>query len=271
MKFWLVDAFTSQPFAGNPAGVCVVGEFPGDVTMQKIAAELHWSQTAFVKPMADHHFHVRWFSPKDEAPICGHATLATAHILWQEQHTYSDTIWFESLAGPLVAKRNESGAISLDFPSKPVEACILSNHIHEVLGDVRVEAAYRDSLVEVVVLSDADELQKLEPRLDLLEKLSCRALSVTAPGPDGYDFCSRYFAPKVGIPEDPVCGSAHCRLAPYWSKRLNKTDLKAYQSSMRGGIIHCRVSESRVELTGNAITMCEGFFPHHQLELGNQS
>ena len=270
MKFWLVDAFTSQPFAGNPAGVCVVGEFPSDSTMQKIAGELHWSQTAFVKPIADHHFHIRWFSPKDEAPICGHATLASAHILWKKQHTASDTIWFESLAGPLVAKRGEDEAITLDFPSKPIVECTLSNHMRDVLGDVRVEAAYRDSLIEVVVLADASELMSLTPRLDLLQKLPCRALSVTAPGPDGYDFCSRYFAPKVGIPEDPVCGSSHCRLAPYWADRLGKNYLKAYQASPRSGVVHCHVRESRVDLTGHAVIVCEGFFPNYQLELGSQ-
>lgn len=270
MKFWLVDAFTSQPFAGNPAGVCVINEFPSDQMMQKIAGELNWSQTAFVKPLGEHHFHIRWFSPKDEAPICGHATLAASHILWQEKHTLNDTIWFESLAGPLVARRNDDGAVMLDFPLKPIEPCVLSDHMHDILGDVRVEAAYRDSYIEVVVLADVHELQSLEPRLDLLEKLPCRALSVTAPGPNGYDFCSRYFAPKVGIYEDPVCGSAHCRLAPYWAERLGKNHLKAYQASPRGGVIYCDVSESRVELTGYAVTMCEGFFPNYQLELGEK-
>lgn len=271
MKFWLVDAFTSQPFAGNPAGVCVVGEFPHDGLMQKIACELHWSQTAFVKPIADHHYHIRWFSPRDEAPICGHATLASAHILWQEQHTSSNTVWFESLAGPLVARRNDSGAVTLDFPVRPIEPCILSDHMRSVLGDVRVEAAYRDAWIEVVVLADVQELQNLQPRLDLLSLLPCRALCVTAAGPDGYDFASRYFAPKVGIPEDPVCGSAHCRLTPYWSERLGKNHLKALQASPRGGVIDCKMNESRVELTGFAVTMCEGSFPNTQLELKRQA
>ena len=262
--FWLVDAFTDRAFSGNPAGVFIVDEFPDTSIMQAIAAELNWSQTAFVKYLPENmhdHFHIRWFSPRDEAPICGHATLASAHILWEQNFTRKNKITFESLAGPLVATKNENGWITLDFPRKQLVECLLPPQLKQALtnenGEVEIASVLRDDLIYVVTLKSQNDLITLKPNLSLIESLDCRAVSVTAPGREGYDFESRYFAPRVGIPEDPVCGSSHCRLGPLWAERLGKTSLMAYQASRRGGFLKLDIFQNRVEISSQAITVCE--------------
>lgn len=265
--FWLVDAFTDRAFAGNPAGVFVVDDFPAPALMQAIAAELNWSQTAFVKhlktPTDDtDYFHVRWFSPRDEAPICGHATLASAHILWEKRITQKPKLQFESLAGPLTVTQEKDHWITLNFPQRGVHECDLPLALKQALvtekGEVEITSVMRDELIYIVTLRNQSDLMALRPNLTLIETLDCRAVSVTATGRDHYDFESRYFAPRVGIPEDPVCGSSHCRLAPLWAERLGKTSLMAYQASKRGGFIKINVlNDGRVTLSSKAITICE--------------
>lgn len=266
--FWLVDAFTDRAFAGNPAGVFVVDNFPEPNLMQAIAAELNWSQTAFVKHLKTSendtdYFHIRWFSPRDEAPICGHATLASAHILWEKNFTQKSKLVFESLAGPLIVTREKDHWITLNFPQKELKECDLPLPLKQALStekdDIEITSVMRDDLIYVVTLRNQSDLVALKPNLALIETLDCRAVSVTATGRDGYDFESRYFAPRVGIPEDPVCGSSHCRLAPLWAERLGKTSLMAYQASRRGGFIKINVlTDGRITMSSKAITVCEG-------------
>lgn len=265
--FWLVDAFTDRAFAGNPAGVFVVDDFPDPTLMQSIAAELNWSQTAFVKHLSSKedfdHFHIRWFSPRDETPICGHATLASAHILWEQNFTKKSKLVFESLAGPLIVTKEQNDWITLNFPQKGLAGCLLPSALKQALvtpnSEVEITSVMRDELIYVVTLKNQSDLVALTPNLSLIETLDCRAVSVTAPGREGYDFESRYFAPSVGIPEDPVCGSSHCRLAPLWAERLGKTSLMAYQASKRGGFIKIDIcDDARVAMSSKAITVCEG-------------
>lgn len=258
MKIWLVDAFTDVIFRGNPAGICLVDEFPADSMMQQIAAEMNWSETAFVTQKAEHHFHIRWFSPRDEAPLCGHATLAAAHILWQEKRTKANFLTFDSLSGLLTAEKQPEGWIQLNFPSRHVEPCALPDRLYEALGDITVQSVYKDDLLYLVVLRETQDVAELKPNLSLIEDMDCRAVVVTAVAQPPYDFVSRYFAPKVGIPEDPVCGSAHCRLTPFWANILNKTSLFAYQASPRGGILKVDLIGDRVAIGGQAVTVCVG-------------
>lgn len=258
-KLWLVDAFANAPFKGNPAGVCLLDQFPDTEAMQQMAAELNWSEIAFVKQKSDHHFHIRWFSPRDEAPLCGHATLAASHVLWEQQKVNDGLITFESLGGPLTAEK-KGDWITLNFPSRDVVPCPMPELLIEALGNVMVESIYKDDIVYLVVLSDTESVENLVPNLSLIEKIPCRAIIVTALGAEPYDFVSRYFAPSVGIPEDPVCGSAHCRLAPFWSKILHKDQFLAYQASKRGGILKLDFQGERVTLSGQAVTVCEGVF-----------
>lgn len=258
MDFWLVDAFAQGPFTGNPAGVCLVEEFPQQDYMQKIANEFNWSQTAFVKSLSADHFHIRWFSPRDEAPICGHATLAASHVIKLTKCSEAKSVSFESQAGMLHAAYNQDGSISLNFPAKPVQEEPLIKSVQEALGNTEVVECCSDGVIYIVRLARFEQLLHIEPDLNLISTLPFRAICVTSPGPDGYDFASRYFAPKVGIPEDPVCGSAHCRLAPYWGEILSKTNLKAFQASRRTGTVLCAVQNNRVELSGHAVTIGSG-------------
>jgi PhzF family phenazine biosynthesis protein len=258
MKFWYVDAFTDQPFKGNPAGVFIVDDFPESIDMQTIAAELNLSETTYVKKIKDNHFHIRWFSPKDEAPLCGHATIAASHVLKTEKMITSDHITFDSKAGELSVRCDEAIGYELNFPEKEIVPCELLDTLRKALGDVNIQSVYKDDLVYLVVLDHAEAVQNLKPNLNKILKIDCRAVIVTAQGPSPeIDFVSRYFAPSVGIPEDPVCGSAHCRLTPFWAKRLNKLKMTAYQSSKRTGYLAVTwcPDEKRVLISGKAYTV----------------
>lgn len=269
LRFWLVDAFTDTPYQGNPAGVCVVDEFLSEERMQEIAAELNWSETSFIKPLGENRYHIRWFSPKDEAPICGHATLAGAHILWTQGFVQGDDIHFESCAGPLSVSRHGLH-MTMKFPNMPVRYIQTPDLMLEALGDVEIESVHRDSLIYIVILKSPEQVIHLAPNLSMIETFDCRAVTVTARGYYPYDFVSRYFAPRVGIPEDPVCGSAHCRLFPFWGNILGKDKLLAHQVSKRGGIIHGTFDHEYVYLSSRAVTVCEGFLhmnhPHVELQ-----
>jgi PhzF family phenazine biosynthesis protein len=263
MKFCTVDAFTDTLFKGNPAAVCVVDTFPSDDFMQSVATEVNLSETAFIVPLNGNHFEIRWFTPKTEVNLCGHATLAAAHVLWTELAIVTtETLYFESKSGVLKAWRDEHG-ITLDFPATQVEEISTPDGLLEALGvsPVFVGRAGDDYLVELL---SAEEVVNLSPNIAQLAGIDCAGIVVTAESDEGsaYDFLSRYFAPREGILEDPVTGSAHCKLATYWSYRLKKNEFNAYQASKRGGYIKVRYEAEgeRALLTGNAVTAFSGKF-----------
>lgn len=254
-KIWTVDAFANTPFTGNPAGVMIVEDFPQ--TIQKIAAEMNLSETAFVKQLGEDHFHIRWLTPATEVKLCGHATLATSHILFEQGKIAGNTVTFESLSGPLRVTKESDGYV-MDFPLQPVTHALPIEPFSEALGVKVIEAvqAYDDA---IVLVETEEDVRNLTPNIARLNEIDCRGIIVTAPA-QTYDFVSRFFAPRVGVDEDPVTGSAHCKLADYWSKKLGKNTLNAFQASARGGAIHIRIEGDRVFLKGQAITMMEGQF-----------
>lgn len=253
MKIWTVDAFATKPFTGNPAGVLIVDQFPADEICQNIAAELNLSETAFVKPLNNGDFHLRWFTPKVEVKLCGHATLSAAHILFQENKVNEDKITFQSLSGPLSVYRNSAG-LTLDFPLQNTQIISSTRIYQDCFGEalVAVAQAYDDILVE---LNSASSVYNLDLPIEKIEQIDCRGLIVTALSNQTYDFVSRFFAPRVGVPEDPVTGSAHCKLAHYWLSKTGKKKFFAYQASKRGGELQLEVQGERVLITGQALTM----------------
>ena len=254
MKIYQVDAFTDRPFTGNPAGVCVLPEPRPDSWMQAVAAEMNVAETAFLLRQADG-FALRWFTPTTEVELCGHATLASAHILRQTgQVDRAAQCRFHTASGLLTAGlRGEE--IELDFPATPDVPADLPEGLTEILGAevVCFRSSRFDHLVEVA--SEA-VVRGLRPDLARLKALPVRGLMVTSrASTPGFDFVSRFFGPAVGIDEDPVTGSAHCCLGPYWARRLGKTDLAAFQASARGGIVGVTVAGERVRLRGRAVTV----------------
>lgn len=252
-----VDAFTDKPFTGNPAGVCILSEAPDESWMQNVACEMNLSETAFLLKQEDG-FNLRWFTPAVEVDLCGHATLASAHILWETgQLKPEEQVRFHTRSGLLTAER-KGDWIEMNFPATPEEPTEAPAGLIEALG---VPATYVgknrfDYLVEV----DSEEVvRNMQPDFTLLAKVEARGIMVTSiPSKLDYDFVSRFFAPQVGINEDPVTGSAHCSLGPYWSKRLEKNEFVACQASARGGIIRVRVDGERVYLGGQAVTVLRG-------------
>jgi PhzF family phenazine biosynthesis protein len=267
VQLHLVDAFTSSPFTGNPAGVCLT-DATDAAWMQAVAAEVNVSETAFVDLStlgATGEVGLRWFTPKVEVEICGHATLASAHVLF-EQGLASSPIAFRTAAGVLRAEGLPGGGIQLDFPvDEPVSALPdghLADEFADALGAAVVELARCRYDVLVEIPSPA-EVRDLEPDLSVLRAASGRGVIVTAraeddPTPGAPDFVSRFFAPAVGIDEDPVTGSAHCCLAPWWAERLGRNELAGWQASPRGGRVGVRLLGGRVELVGHAVTVLRG-------------
>ncbi len=252
-----VDAFTERPFTGNPAAVCLLTEPRDDSWLQAVAREMNLSETAFVTPR-DEGFQLRWFTPTIEVPLCGHATLASSHVLWEHGLArLGETIRFHTLSGLLSATRR-GAEIELDFPSTPEEPASPPAGLSEALGvPFRYVGKNRfDYLVEV----DSEEpLRRLTPDFPRLRTLPVRGVIVTSRASDPrFDFVSRFFAPGAGIDEDPVTGSAHCCLAPFWSSRLGKTEFLAYQASARGGVIRVRLHGDRIILGGQAVTVFKG-------------
>lgn len=253
IPYYQVNAFTSQNFGGNPAGVCLLNEWLPDALLQKIAAENDLSETAFLVKR-NGVYDLRWMTPTTEVDLCGHATLAAAHVLFFERGWQSDQITFQTLSGRLSASRS-SDVLELDFPSRPPQVCAVPDQLVLALGRTPVEVLKaRDYLA---VFKSAAEVAALRPDMILLAALDCLGTIVTAPG-DGVDFVSRFFAPKVGVPEDPVTGSAHSSLIPFWSARLGKTELQARQISRRGGELSCRLLGERVGIGGRAVVYCRG-------------
>jgi PhzF family phenazine biosynthesis protein len=257
IPIFTVDSFTAQRFFGNPAGVCILGEAGDADWMQSIAREMRHSETAFVVARDDG-FDIRWFTPAAEVALCGHATLAAAHILWE--HAYSATgheIQFASRSGILTARQTR-GWIELDFPALPEKPVTPPPGLAEALG---VKALYvgrsRDDLL--VLVESERTVRELQPDFAKLRTLGTRGVIVTAQAETpGFDFVSRFFAPGVGVDEDPVTGSAHCCLGPFWQTRLKKSELAAYQASARGGVLRVRVAGERVILGGQAVTVLKG-------------
>jgi len=252
-----VDAFTATPFAGNPAAVCLLQRAADAGWMQAVAAEMNLPETAFVVAQADG-FGLRWFTPTIEVDLCGHATLAAAHVLWEEQRLPAGTVArFHTRSGVLTAARRGDW-IELDFPSEPAAPADAPAGLLGAL-DVAAKWTGRNRFDWLVEVDDEDTVRGLTPDLARLAEVPTRGVIVTAPGGDGGpDFVSRFFAPRAGIPEDPVTGSAHCCLGPFWSARFGRAELTGYQASRRGGTVRVRVGEGRTRLAGQAVTVVRG-------------
>jgi len=253
IRYFQVNAFSSGAFGGNPAGVCVLENWlPGEM-LQRIAAENDLSETAFFMRRADA-FELRWFTPAIEVDLCGHATLASAFVLFSELDWPGESVRFQTKSGWLAARRREE-IIELDFPSRPADPCPAPPALVQGLGDNPSEVLRsRDCLT---VFRTQRDVAALRPDTRLLARLDCLGVIATAPG-DEVDFVSRFFAPRAGVPEDPVTGSAHCTLIPFWAKRLGKEEMVARQISQRGGELYCRNLGERVGIGGRATVYLRG-------------
>ena len=252
-----VDAFTNKPFSGNPAAVCVMPKPADETWMQNVATEMNLSETAFLYPQDDG-YNLRWFTPAAEVDLCGHATLASAHVLWETGHLSPEAeARFYTKSGLLTAQR-KGDWIKMDFPAEPATETPAPPNLADALGvkPVYVGKNRFDYLVEV---NSEKTIRTLQPDFTLLKTITSRGVMVTSRATTpGYDFVSRFFAPGVGIDEDPVTGSAHCCLGPFWQARLEKDDFTAYQASPRGGVVRVRLEGNRVKLGGQAVTVLRG-------------
>ena len=257
VKCWQVNAFTNRRFAGNPAAVCWLEAEADPRWMQSVAAEMNLSETAFVRRLYNG-LELRWFTPIVEVDLCGHATLATAHALWSaDLISPEEPLLFHTRSGVLTCTK-DGDFIELDFPATPSTPVAIPPALSEALGvePVHLEKSRFDYLA---VYESAEVVRSLKPDFRKLEQFPMRGVIATAPADDPrFDFVSRFFAPSVGVDEDPVCGSAHCCSGPYWAERLKKTHLMANQVSTRGGVIRLRVNEDRVILGGQAVTVWRG-------------
>jgi PhzF family phenazine biosynthesis protein len=252
IKQYQVDAFASRPFEGNPAAVCPLESWLDDDLMQAIAEENNLSETAFFVP-SEKGFALRWFTPVKEVDLCGHATLAAAHVLFERLGYSIPVITFETRSGDLAVEK-KGNLLELNFPACPAVSCKIPEILAQGLGQRPIEVLAADDYL--TVFDSEATIRAIKPNYALLNQLDLRGVIVTAPGVD-VDFVSRFFAPKYGIPEDPVTGSAHCVLAPYWANKLCKNVLTAKQVSIRGGNIHCEVKANRVLLSGSAVIFME--------------
>jgi PhzF family phenazine biosynthesis protein len=254
IPYYEVLAFTSRLFAGNPAGVCILNEWLPDPLLQKIAAENNLAETAFFIDRGSF-FDIRWMTPTVEMDLCGHATLASAHVLFRHLSHPGDSVTFQSHSGGELRVDRRENLLVLDFPSRPHEACEAPARLAEGLR-AQPSQVFKGRDYLAVFESEA-EVAALAPVFDVIIELDAHGVVVTAPG-DDCDFVSRYFAPRVGVPEDPVTGSVHCALIPYWAKRLGKTKLHARQLSQRGGELFCEDRGERVGIGGTAVTYVAG-------------
>jgi PhzF family phenazine biosynthesis protein len=252
-----VDAFTEKPFKGNPAAVCLLPGPADPDWMQNVAREMNLSETAFLyKQEGD--FNLRWFTPAVEVDLCGHATLASAHVLWERGLLrLQEQARFHTRSGLLSAERRE-GRIELNFPANPDEPAAVPPGLIEALG-VTPKYVGRSKFDYLIEVDSEDSIRTILPDFNLLKALPVRGIAVTSiAASHDYDFISRFFAPRAGVNEDPVTGSAHCTLGPFWSKKLGKNELVAFQASERGGVLHVRVAGDRVYLGGGAVTILQG-------------
>ena len=253
LTLYQIDAFTDQVFKGNPAAVCPLDDWLTDTDLQAIAAENNLSETAFYVP-AESGFHLRWFTPKAEVDLCGHATLATAFVIFNLSDYADETVKFETRSGELAVTKSDDMLV-MDFPSQPGKPCATPPLLVEGLGKTPIEVLSSEDYM--AVFNHEEDVIGLKPNFDALSKLDLRGVMVTAKGKD-VDFVSRFFAPRHGINEDPVTGSAHCALTPYWAGKLKKTKLSAKQVSKRTGYITCELKGNRVSLSGKAVKYMEG-------------
>jgi PhzF family phenazine biosynthesis protein len=251
-----VDAFTDRPFGGNPAAVCLLPSWREGGWLQAVAREMNLSETAFLVRNADG-FDLRWFTPKVEVDLCGHATLASAHVLWQYGRAAGDEIRFSTRSGPLKARRHGDD-IELDFPLKPEEQAEAPPGLLEALG-VSAEYVGKNQFDYLVEVRSEAALRGIAPDFKRLATVPARGVIVTSVAADPrFDFVSRFFAPASGVDEDPVTGSAHCCLGEFWRKRLGKREFVAFQASARGGVVKVRVTKERAFLGGRAVTVAKG-------------
>ena len=250
-----IDAFTTRRFHGNPAAVMPLDKFPDDAVMQAIAAENNLAETAFLVPDGPD-YRIRWFTPSTEVPLCGHATLASAAAVMDRLEPDRTEVVFQSASGPLAVKR-AGNCYVMDFPARPSKKIATPRELAKALGIAPVEV-YAEPFNFMAVLKDASEVRELAPDFAAIARIDRGGVIVTAPGDGEYDFVSRYFAPAKGVPEDPVTGSAHCMLTPYWAARLGKTEMRAYQASERGGEMICRLVGDRVEMEGACVFFMQG-------------
>jgi PhzF family phenazine biosynthesis protein len=276
IPLYQVDAFASEPFRGNPAAVCLLDAPLPDSAMQAIAGEMNLSETAFVQPLTDggwldaDRFSLRWFTPVIEVNLCGHATLATAAVLFTEVGVRAEIVRFETLSGTLTAQR-VGDEVQLDFPADPPQPCLMPEGIAAALGNPAAETVARGPKMGMLLvhLADAAALATLAPDYPALlaatEASGTKGVIVTAAGDPPYDFISRFFGPAVGVNEDPVTGSAHTVLGPYWRDLLGSDDLLAYQASARGGVLRVSIlPESRIGLSGEAVVVFSGKLRLHE-------
>ena len=253
LNLYQVDAFASKVFEGNPAAVCPLDNWLPDSDMQAIALENNLSETAFFVP-SDNGYHIRWFTPKREVDLCGHATLASAYVLFHILGYAKDMIEFDSRSGPLLVTR-QGDYFVLDFPSQPPVIGDIPAEIIEAFEKSPRECLRSEDLI--VVFESEVDVKNANPDMGQLERLDLRGVAITARASQ-YDFVARFFAPKYGIPEDPVTGSAYTQLAPYWAEKLNKNKLEAKQVSARGGEVICEVMGDRVRIAGKAVLYLQG-------------
>jgi PhzF family phenazine biosynthesis protein len=258
ISLFQVDAFTDVPFKGNPAAVCIPDKPKNEHWMMQVASEMNLSETAFLLP-DNSNFNLRWFTPQKEVSLCGHATLASAHILWEEGYVRDNQdIHFNTMSGPLIAKK-KAKSIQLDFPARLVELVESNLDINKALGATPTCTSRYTSPKGIIYLLEFENenyVRELKPDFVCLRLTDARAVIATAKADsDDHDFVSRYFAPAVGINEDPVTGSSHCYLAPYWSAKLAKPNLIGFQVSQRTGYVQCQHDGDRVYLEGKAVTI----------------
>lgn len=258
LKMYQVDAFTDELFKGNPAAVVLLDDWLSAEQMQQVAAENNLSETAFIKQVAQNNYQIRWFTPTTEVPFCGHATLASAFTLFYLHTEFREVVFTTEQVGELLISKGDDGLLSMDFPNRmPSE---LVDPIPQALLDglkVAPSKVLRNQQAYFVIYDNEQAVISIKPDNSQLTKLGDYGVAVTAPS-NNYDFISRFFAPNHGIDEDPVTGSIHTGLAPYWAKQLNKTKLTAYQASARGGKLFCEVQAERVMVKGQAVLYSEG-------------
>ncbi len=258
MKIWTIDAFTDRPFTGNPAAVMLVEEFPPDSLCFQIAAEMNLSETAFIKHITEDRFHLRWFKPTIEMDLCGHGTLASAHLIFEQRLVLGNKICFESKSGPLFVVKDKDG-YRMDLPLRTIGSEIDRAPLQTLFGCEILHAVDAGEHV-IAEFACEEELRNLKINWNALSQLNYTGVILTVKGRAPYDFVSRYFRLLHGMGEDPVTGAIHCKLAPYWAKKLHKTEFFAYQASKRGGSLIVRMVGGRVHLVGQAVTVIEGRF-----------
>ena len=262
LRITQVDAFTSRPFAGNPAGVCILPKAADAAWMLNVAREMNLAETAFLVPQQDG-YDLRWFTPAVEVDLCGHATLASAHVLWEDGDLKpQQQARFHTKSGVLTADRRD-GLIELDFPATPATAAPAPAGLIAALGGgagAKAQFVGRSKFDYLVELESESAVRRLDPDMSAIARVEARGVIVTSRADKNseYDFVSRFFAPQSGVPEDPVTGSAHCALAPYWSAKLGKKELVAFQASPRGGELRLRLVGDRVKIGGQAVTVLRG-------------